>query len=125
MNDSSAASSPVLVEDGAITEPPKARATESAAAAEAALMAQRPRRGRRPGETPAERLERLQRALAEAKVAAKEAQRRTCEAVGSAVLAEAENDPQLKARLRDILDRRITGHQARVDIASLLRELQQ
>ncbi len=79
------------------------------------------KRGRK-SETPAQRLERLQRAVADAKVSAREAERRKCAIVGEALLAEAEADAQLKDRIRDILRKRVTGQQARADIASLLRE---
>jgi hypothetical protein len=89
---------------------------------EAPQAASTPGKRGRKSETPAQRLERLQRAVADAKIAAREAERRKCEAVGVAVLTEADADPQLKARLRDILKRRVSGQQARADIASLLRE---
>jgi hypothetical protein len=77
------------------------------------------RRGRK-SETPAQRLERLQRAVADARIAAKEAERRMFAVVGEALLAEAEADAQLRARMLDILRRRATGAQARADIATLL-----
>ena len=43
----------------------------------------------RPSETPAQRMMRLERQLAEAKIAAKEAERRLFAVVGEAILAEA------------------------------------
>ena len=85
------------------------------------IAASRSKRGRK-SETAAERLERLQKAVAEAKIAARDAERRKCEAVGVALLAEAEADPQLMERIRAVLRRRVTTTQARADIASLLRE---
>ncbi len=79
------------------------------------------KRGRKP-ETPAQRIERFKIGLAQAKVAARDAERRRHAIVGEAMLAEADADPQLKARVRDSLRRRVSGHQARADIASLLRD---
>ncbi len=78
------------------------------------------KRGRKPGETPAQKLERLQRAVAEAKIAAREAEYRKYAVVGEVLLAEAESDGQLLARIRDVLRSRVTGQQARADIATLL-----
>ena len=77
------------------------------------------KRGRKP-ETPARRLERLQREVAAAKIKAKDAERRMFAVVGEALLREAEADAQLRARLLEILRRRVTGAQARADIAPLL-----
>lgn len=79
------------------------------------------KRGRK-SETASQRLERLQKAVAEAKIAARDAQRRQYAIVGEAVMAEAEADAHLKDRIREILRRRVTGQQSRADIASLLRE---
>jgi len=77
------------------------------------------RRGRKP-ETAAQRLERLQRAVVEAKQAAREAERRKWAVVGEALLAEAEGDAALKYRIVETLRRRVTSASARADIASLL-----
>lgn len=87
---------------------------EASAPAEA-----RPKRGRKP-ETPAQRLLRLEHQLAEAKVAAKEAERRMFAVVGEALLAEAAEDAALKACIVDTLRRRVTTASAKADIASLL-----
>ena len=54
------------------------------------------KRGRK-SETPVQRLERLQRAVADAKIAAREAERRMFAVVGEALLAEAEADAQLRS----------------------------
>ena len=71
-------------------------------------------------ETPAQRIDRLQRELLAAKHAAKEAEQRQFAVVGAAVLAEAENDSALKARVVEILRRRVTSATAKADIAELL-----
>lgn len=77
------------------------------------------KRGRKP-ETPAQRLERLEKAVAEARVAAKEAERRMFCIVGEALLAEAEQDAALKGRITAILRERVTSAGAKADIAGLL-----
>jgi hypothetical protein len=75
--------------------------------------------GRKP-ETPVQRIDRLQRELLAAKHAAKEAEQRQFAIVGAAVLAEAEGDGALKARLVEVLRRRVTGAAAKAEIAALL-----
>lgn len=80
---------------------------------------------RKPGrkaETPAERLARLERDLALAKEAVKEAEQRLDLTVGRAVREEAAGDPVFMARLRDILGRRVVSKTGRAAIASLLGE---
>lgn len=77
------------------------------------------KRGRK-SETPAQRLARLQHAVVEAKQAAKDAERRMFATVGEALLAEAGADSALKARVVEILRRRVTAASAKADIAALL-----
>ncbi len=96
--------------DTAILLLPATRAPEIAAPA---------KRGRK-SETPAQRLERLQRAVIEAKHAAKEAERRMYAVVGEAMLAEAESDGAFRARVVAVLRERVTSATAKADIAALL-----
>jgi hypothetical protein len=77
------------------------------------------KRGRKP-ETPTQRIERLQRELLAAKHKAKEAEQRQHAIVGAALLAEAEGDSPLKAKIAEILRRRVTGAAAKAEIAALL-----
>jgi hypothetical protein len=77
------------------------------------------KRGRK-AETPDQRIERLQRQLQAAKHAAKEAEYRRFAVVGEALLAEAEGDGDLKARILEVLRRRVTGATAKAEIAVLL-----
>jgi phytoene/squalene synthetase len=77
------------------------------------------KRGRK-SERPAERLARLEQEVKEARAAAKEAERKAFAIVGQAVLAEAEGDGELKARMQDILRRRVRGNTNRAAIAGLL-----
>jgi hypothetical protein len=79
----------------------------------------RAKRGRKP-ETPAQRVARMARQLEEAKDAAKKAERRMFAVVGEAMLAEAEADPTLNARIVDTLRRRVVTASAKADIAILL-----
>jgi hypothetical protein len=64
--------------------------------------------------------ERLQRAVAGANLAAKEAERRMYAIMGEALLAEAETDAALKARIVEMLRHRVTCTTAKADIAALL-----
>jgi hypothetical protein len=76
----------------------------------------------RKAETPAQRLERLERDLQAAKRAVKQAEHRKFATVGAAVLAEADNDGEFKTRLRDILRRHVESKTGKADIAPLLAE---
>jgi hypothetical protein len=76
----------------------------------------------RKAETPAQRLERLERDLQAARRAVKEAEHRKFATVGAAVLAEAESDGEFKTRLRDILRRHVDSKTGKADIAPLLAE---
>ena len=78
------------------------------------------RRGRPSTETPAQRVERLERELHAARAAAKESERERDAIVGRAVRAEAEDDSELKAKLTGILRRRITSAGEKAHIAALL-----
>lgn len=85
--------------------------------------ANEPRKRGRPGrkaETPAQRLERLERDLVEARRAVEEAEQRKLATVGSAVLAEAEGNATLMAELRRILQTRVTTKAGKAEVASLL-----
>jgi hypothetical protein len=77
------------------------------------------KRGRKP-ETRDQRVERMERALAEAKAKAKEARRDMWAVVGEAMLAEAESDSAFMARVVAILRQRVTSATAKADIAPLL-----
>lgn len=79
-------------------------------------------RSRKP-ETPAQKLARLEQELNAAKIEAKEAHERACTIVGRAILAEAEDDGEMKARLTEILRRRVKGNAAKAAIAAVLVEL--
>jgi len=76
----------------------------------------------RKAETPAQRLERLERDIQAARRAVREAENRKFATVGAAVLAEAEGDGEFKTRLRDILRRHVTAKTGKADIAPLLAE---
>ena len=78
------------------------------------------RRGRPATETPAQRVERLERELQSARAAAKEKERECDAVVGRAMRAEADEDREFKARFTDILRRRVTGNGAKAHIAALL-----
>jgi hypothetical protein len=78
------------------------------------------RRGRPATETPAQRVERLERELQSARAAAKESERERDAIVGRAVRAEVEDDSELKAKLADILRRRITSAGEKAQVAALL-----
>jgi hypothetical protein len=78
------------------------------------------KRGRPATETPAQRVERLERELQSARAAAKESERELDAIVGRAVRAEAEDDGEWKAKLADILRRRISAVGEKAQIAGLL-----
>lgn len=80
----------------------------------------KPGRPTRKAETPAERLARLERDLADARRAVEEAEQRKFVAVGRAVLAEAESNAAFMDQLRQVLRVRVTGKSALADIAGLL-----
>ena len=71
-------------------------------------------------ETQGERVERLERQLANAKTAARAAEQRRLAIIGGAVMAEAASDAELNTRFVDILRRRVTSSGARSEIADLL-----
>ena len=75
---------------------------------------------RRKSETPAQRIERLERELQAAKHEAKKAEQRRCAIVGAALLAEAEGNPSLRTQFVEILRRRVTSPAAKAEIATLL-----
>jgi hypothetical protein len=78
------------------------------------------KRGRPASETPAQLVERLERQLQLARAAAKEKEHEDAAVVGFAVLEEIQTDSELKARLADILRRRVTGNGAKARVAGLL-----
>lgn len=117
MNDT--ISLPAASEPTAVIPPSATTAALSSAALVSDDTPAAGKRGRK-SENALQRLERLQRAVADAKVAARTAERRKCAVVGEALLAEAETDAALRSRLLDILRRRVTSAQAKADIASLL-----
>jgi hypothetical protein len=77
------------------------------------------RRGRK-AETPQQRLERLERDLAEARRAVVEAEKRKLATIGAAVLAEAESNSNFRDQLQSILRQRVTTKAGKADIAGLL-----
>jgi hypothetical protein len=81
-----------------------------------------PKKPGRKAETPAQRLERLQRDILLAKQAVKDADQRRLSTIGAAVLAEGEGDAEFMARLRDILRRRVETKAGKADVATLLAE---
>ena len=76
----------------------------------------------RKAETPAQRLARLENDLAAARQAVKDAEYRKAAVVGTAVLAEAEQDHEFRERLHTILRARVTKKEAKADIAGLFAE---
>lgn len=80
----------------------------------------KPGRPARKAETPAERLARLEKDLAAARRAVKEAEHRKLVTVGRAVLAEAESNAAFQHQLHQVLRARVTGKSGLADIAGLL-----
>lgn len=74
----------------------------------------------RKAETPAQRLERLEKEMAAARRAVAEAEQRKLAAIGGAVVAEAEGNPAFRDQLRDVLRQRVTAKAERAAVASLL-----
>ena len=77
-------------------------------------------KSRRKAETPAERLQRLERDLVLARQAVREHQQRTFAALGAAVMEEAKERSDYMAALRDLVQRRVTAKGAKADIITLL-----
>ena len=67
-----------------------------------------------------EKLDKLQKQMAEAKEALREAEKKRCTIVGAAVLAELDTDADLKRRIAQVLRRRITSNADKAEIADLL-----
>jgi hypothetical protein len=86
----------------------------------ATTSAQIAKRGRPPAESPREKLARLEQEIAAVRAAVKEADARRYTLLGEAVAAEAEENPQLKATLAEILARRVKSAAAKAEIESLL-----
>jgi hypothetical protein len=74
-------------------------------------------------ETPAQKVQRLERELQQARIDAKEAHQRACAIVGQAALDEAQDDGEFKARLGHILRRRVKGNAPKSAIAGVLLEM--
>lgn len=74
----------------------------------------------RKSETPAQRLERLEREMTAARRAVAEAEQMTLATVGQAMIAEAESDPAFMARLRDVIRARVTSKPGKAAVAALL-----
>lgn len=82
-----------------------------------------PRERKKPGrkvETPAQRLERLQRELDATRQAIAEAEQRRLATVGRAVLDEAEGNPDFMNQLRQLLRARVTTKAGKADVASIV-----
>lgn len=79
-----------------------------------------PKKGGRRAETPSERLERLRRDIQAAEQVVKDEQTRRCAAVGAAILAEAEGDPDFMQRVRQILKHRVTSKGGKELIAPVM-----
>ena len=65
------------------------------------------KRGRPPVENPYAKLARLKKEVAAAQEAVKEADKQKFSIVGEAMLAAANEDPELKAKLREVLPQQI------------------
>jgi hypothetical protein len=78
------------------------------------------KRGRPSAESPRDRLARLEKETAAARVAVREEQLRRYTILGEAIAAEAEDNPELKAMISGILARRIKSPQSKADIAPFL-----
>ena len=76
----------------------------------------------RKAETPAQRLARLESDLAAARQAVRDAEYRKAAVVGTAVLAEAEQDHEFRERLHTVLRARVTKKEAKADFAGLFVE---
>ena len=74
----------------------------------------------RKAETPAQRLERLEREMHSARRAVAEAEQQKLATIGSAVMIEAENNPAFMDQLRRILAERVTSKTGKASVASLL-----
>ena len=74
----------------------------------------------RKAESPAQRLERLEKEMIAARRAVAEAEQRKLAAIGRAVIAEAEGNPAFREQLRDVLRQRVTAKADRAAVASLL-----
>ena len=81
-----------------------------------------PAKARRKTETPAQRLQRLERDLHLARQAVREHQQRTFAAIGAAVVAEAKERPEFMGTLREVVQRRITAKAAKADVTGVLDE---
>jgi hypothetical protein len=81
-----------------------------------------PKKPGRKAETPAQRLARAERDLIEAKRAVKEAESRRHATIGAALMEEAQGDAEFRAKLREILRRRVTSKAAIADIAVALTD---
>jgi hypothetical protein len=80
-----------------------------------------PRKAGRPAaETPAQRVERLERELQAARAAARENERARDAVVGRAMREEAQGDGAFNAKVLDILRRRVTSAAEKALIAPLL-----
>jgi hypothetical protein len=75
------------------------------------------RKPHRKTENATQRMRRLEQELKEAREAAKREEREAFAIVGQAVLAEVEGDGELKARVQDILRRRVRGNTAKAAVA--------
>ncbi|MDN3568718.1 hypothetical protein ACFQY5_36000 [Paeniroseomonas aquatica] len=74
----------------------------------------------RKSETPAQRLERLERDIAAARQAVADAEQRKLATIGAAVLAEAGDNPSFMDELQRLLRARVSTKAGKADIASIL-----
>ena len=85
----------------------------------ASLKPEPKKRGRK-SESPAEKLARLERDIATARQAVAQAETRRLATIGSAILAEAQDNPKFLAEVQKLLRARVTTKAGQADIASLL-----
>ena len=74
----------------------------------------------RKSETPAQKLARLEQDIAAARQAVALAETRKLATIGSAVLAEAEDNPSFMKQLRELLQKWVTSKTGQADIAGLI-----
>ena len=83
-------------------------------------MSEARKRGRPAHETPEAKLARLKKEIIEAEAAVREADKEKYSIVGEAVLAAARTDPDLKAKLREVLPQHVKSARAKEAVAPLL-----
>jgi hypothetical protein len=77
-------------------------------------------RGRPASQTPQQKLEQLEREVVAMRERVREDKQRKLVIIGEAVAAEAETNAAFKSTLAEVISRRVTSAQGRVEIAALL-----